>query len=223
MTRSGDVDLSFRPATYWPKSLTTEQLLSRVKGKARRDIARKVLEEQGFPGLSTFLARQELPPSDRAGWGATHPDFMGGEYLPSLEDGEVEIVRVSLASTTADQISICARRAGAGIEYRVVGEYEEDQGMHYQIPFKRSEQPLTLGELIRLMDGSHIPGDIYAGGLVVSNWESGFSGNNDVEEAMRFVKIESSFYPQLAAYYGKVAEGWCDEHQQDDDASAKDP
>ncbi len=62
MTRSdwwsGDVNLSFRPATYWPKSLTAEQLLSRVKGQARREIARKVLEEQGFSGLSTFLARQ---------------------------------------------------------------------------------------------------------------------------------------------------------------------
>jgi hypothetical protein len=32
-----NVDLSFRPDTYWPESLTPEQLLSRIRGKRPSD------------------------------------------------------------------------------------------------------------------------------------------------------------------------------------------
>ena len=51
-------------------------------------------------------------------------------FLPELLDDEVEIVRVSLALTTSDQISIRARPEDRKIKYRIVGEYEAD-GLHY--------------------------------------------------------------------------------------------
>ena len=47
---------------------------------------------------------------------------MGGEYLPPLRKGEVEIARISLESTTDDQISIRARRGRERIRCRVVDE-----------------------------------------------------------------------------------------------------
>lgn len=40
-------------------------------------------------------------------WG---PSWMGGEYLPDSEPGEVEIARIVLQSTTMDVFSIRARR-----------------------------------------------------------------------------------------------------------------
>jgi hypothetical protein len=43
------------------------------------------------------------------GWGAVHPLLMGGEYLPGVDKEEVEIMRISLASTSGDQISVRAR------------------------------------------------------------------------------------------------------------------
>jgi len=59
-------DLSYRPATYWPSAPTVEQLLSRIKGQARRDQARAIMESEGFSGLSTFIAQQSLSEDDRA-------------------------------------------------------------------------------------------------------------------------------------------------------------
>ena len=210
-----NIDLSYRPQTYWPVSLTQEQLISRIKGDARQKIARGILQTEGFPGLNEFLAREELSKEEREIWGGIHPTFLGGEFLPVMLDGEVEIVRISLNSTTNDQISVRACKKGKIISYRVVGEYEED--MSYDLPFDNSEMPLTLGELVKLMDGTNLPDDIFSGGLVVANWECGFEGNSDVEEAIRFVTIKSNFYSQLNEYYEIFSETWKEEHKFDDD------
>ena len=59
--------------------------------------------------------------------------FMGGEYLPKLEKGEVEIARISLRSVTADQISARARRIGAQIEYAIVDEYGDSSVITYRV------------------------------------------------------------------------------------------
>ena len=69
MTQTTDFDLSFRP-TYFPESRTPEQLLANIKGKARRDIAREVLEMEGCAGLTAFLGRETLEEPDRQAWGA---------------------------------------------------------------------------------------------------------------------------------------------------------
>ena len=49
--------------------------------------------------------------------------FMGGEYLPPVKKGEVEIARISLESVSGDQISVRARRSGGRISYSIVDEY----------------------------------------------------------------------------------------------------
>ena len=72
------VDLSFRPLSYWPESLDQEKLLGRIKGMARRVEARRILNNEGFRGLTQFLGRDELSdqergveqdPSEFNGWG----------------------------------------------------------------------------------------------------------------------------------------------------------
>ena len=143
------IDLSFRPRTYWPESCNPEQLLARIKGQIRRDVARKTLAEQGFSALTAFVAREELSDEDAEAWGGQHPWCLGGEYLPATRPNEVEIARISLASTTYDQISVRARR-GARIRYRIVDEYASP----YLPGIRSSQQPLTLDQLIRLIDGA---------------------------------------------------------------------
>jgi len=49
---------------------------------------------------------------------SVHPMFLGGNYLPDTERGEVEIARVSLASVTGDVTCVYARPADGGIHYR---------------------------------------------------------------------------------------------------------
>jgi hypothetical protein len=199
-------DLFYRPDTYWPESLTIEQLLSRIKGEARRQLAREIIETEGFAALSSFLARSELSDAERKSWGAAHPSCMGGEYLPSIAGDEVEIARISLNSIMFDQISIRARHDNGQIEYAVVDEYETP----HTLPFTHTKQPLTLGGLVALIDGTvyRDDPDVYPLGLIRSHWESMDEIGCDPEEAVAFASVGSSFYPAITSYYENEAQAW---------------
>ena len=215
---SVQIDLNYRPNTYWPEALDQEQLLSRIQGESRRTIARDVLAEEGFAGLNAFLARETLDDEERREWGLVHPQCMGGEYLPQLGVGDVEIARISLASTTGDQISIRASHAGEKIRYEVCDEYE----WTYELAFTESEQPLTLGELIALIDGSRNREEEQSGGLLVCHWENMIEWGNAPDEAVNFAWIQSAWYPELAAYYEQVAGDWHERKQQELDYEEED-
>ena len=204
-------DLNQRPSSYWPEALDQEQLLSRINGEARRSIAREILAEEGFVGLNAFLARETLNDEELRDWGLVHPDCMGGEYLPQMGVGDVEVARISLASTTSDQISIRASHAGERIRYAVLDEYESK----YELAVTESEQPLSLAELIQLIDGSKYCEEEQAGGILVCHWESMIGWGYDTDEAVAFAWIQSAWYPELTAYYEQVASNWCEQKQQE--------
>ena len=211
------IDTSYQPGSYWPESLTPEQLLSRIRGKTRQEIARRIYEDQGFRGLNEFFVKEELTEEERAAWGGVGPWCLGGEYLPPLYDNEVEIARISMASTTSDQISVRARQLDGAIHYRIVGEYEEEESMRYELPFKHSEQPLTLAELIDFIDGACHPEPAYPGGIFTSTWEAmndmGYSG----WEIISFLSLSSPFYPRLDACYQALGERWLEDNKELED------
>ena len=202
---SSTIDLSYRPESYWPKELDQEQLLSKIQGQERRKIARKLLAEGRVEEeeVSEFLFQDVLSDSDKQQWGLFHPTCMGGEYLPAPGPNEVEIARVSLKSTTADQISIRAQRKGSQISYSVVDEY----GTVFELQRERSKAPLTLQQLIQFVDGSGDPENPVTG-LLLSHWEFA-TESSGVREAVAFAQIESAFYQQLADHYSEVAREWC--------------
>lgn len=199
--------LDFRPPTYWPSEPGTRAVLARIKGTVRRAVAfRSIVSGSATPPES--LLSPSLSEDDRDFLGALHPTLMGGEYLPDLEPDEVEIARLDLASTTADVIALLARRAGAEIGYRVVDEYETE----YVCAPERSRQPLTLGELVELLDhtvqtDAHLSAAAY--GLIEGQWEWHLrAGNEAPEHAARFVSVSSAFYPALSEYYAARAQEW---------------
>ena len=198
------IDLSFRPDTYWPESRTPEQLLARIKGQVRRDLARRILAEDGFAGLTAFLAREELPDEERRQWGLQHPSCFGGEYLPSTDAEAVEIARISLASVLGDVISVRAIRRPTRITYAVVDEYETVfvPAVHW------SREPLTLGRLIELIDETVDEAGDYDHGLVWTFWLRELEMTGNRRKAVGFVDVESAFYPQLADYYRQEAAAW---------------
>jgi hypothetical protein len=179
-------------------------LLSRVAGQERREALRRQLTA-GDLNLPPELVVCLLDEEDRAAIGRIHPAFMGGEYLPPLLDDEVEIARVSLASVTADQISVRAQRVQRGIAYRIVDEYGED-GPGYVCRSNRSELPLTLGELVAMIDGAQEGGGAAMSALI-SNVESGADLPREYRD---FVRVSSEFYSQLRAYYEARIEAWFD-------------
>ena len=92
-----------------------------------------------------------------------HPMNMGGEYLPPMFDGEVEIARISLRSVTGDQISVRARRSRGDIEYRIVDEYPESGETYIPHP-RTSTRRLTMGALVTMIDEATDEGGVAIGG-----------------------------------------------------------
>ena len=200
-------DFNYQPTSYWPQSRTPEQLLANIKGEVRRGIARGILQNEGFVGLKEFLSREELNESDRVLWGRVDPACMGGEYLSSLQEGKVEIARISLNSITYDQISIRAKQVNNEIRYSVVNKYDCEAPKLPPV----THRPLKLGELISMIDAFHDQ-DFYAPyGIMRGFWEETLEGTEDILEAMSFATISSAYYPELANYYTAVAIRWAEE------------
>ena len=65
------IDLGFSPDTYWPTSPTREQLLARIKGQIRRNVARHIIEEKGLVGLTSLLGRPSLTEAELDQWGSS--------------------------------------------------------------------------------------------------------------------------------------------------------
>jgi hypothetical protein len=212
-----DIDLCFRPDTYWPESLTPEQLLTRIRGKRRQDIARELYKEFGFSALDEFLVREGLSTEDRSAWGAAGPWCMGGEYLPELGDGEIEIARISLASTTSDQVSVRARQDGERIRYRIVGEYEEEEAMRQQLPFDVTDQPLSLGELMGMIQGAKTSDTPCTVGVFSSIWSMMLEFAESREDIWGFISVSSAFYSEIAECYEVLAEQWLEENMEPHD------
>jgi hypothetical protein len=140
-----------RPDYFAPAPTPAEAVLRRVKGNTRRAMIGAALErgepldsvpadwqEHDLPGyLKNLLQRQ-------------HPQSRGGEELPDLLDGEVEIARITLVDSVHGEV--CSLRAmrsseGAGISLRLVDEWETE----YALPRTQISQALTAQEVLRLL------------------------------------------------------------------------
>lgn len=143
--QSHQIDLSWRPTTYfWPAGLET-QLLAKIKGAARRAALQQLIDDGRLNEIPDFLATAALSDAERVAIGRVHPHFMGGEYLPDQTEGEIEIARIEIESTTSDVTSVYARRRESAIHYRVVDEYGGETLS--EAVERTSTEPLTLGEL----------------------------------------------------------------------------
>lgn len=195
------IDLSFRPRTYFGPIPADTHVLARIGGRQRRDAARRILEDVRGAALGE-LAATVLQPEDRDALGRLHPWLMGGEYLPPFRPGETEIARISLASTTMDQISVRAQRIDRRIRYRIVDEYDGAYG-EYSCDPAESDAPLTLGKLARMIDCA-----CGAGGAVFSHLDRNAYLGVDLMALENFVEIGSEFYGQLGAYYRGRIDQW---------------
>ena len=152
--RLAAIELNYRPASYfWPLGLGTH-LLSRVKGARRKAALKDLIDGGRAEDVPDLIAKSALSDEERTAFGRIHPDFMGGEYLPDIGDQEVEIARITLASTTSDVTSVYARRDKHRIRYRVVDEYDGEMLTGPGPTTRTSIKPLTLKELVKFFDGA---------------------------------------------------------------------
>ena len=179
-------DLEFTPRGYFVARDLGLALPSDIKGRARRDAARRAAEDGD--ALPPGIAAPELSDDVRRALGAIHPHLMGGEYLPGMRGVEVEIARVSLRSVTSDQISVRARRTKDGIRYSIEDEYET----RYAVRPRTRPGPLPMRALVGLLDYHD---------LVMEMAFRQADGGASLDRAREFVRVESDFYPDLGAYY----------------------
>ena len=212
-------DLTYRPSTYWPDAPSVPQLLASISGEVRRAIVTNQPDVSVDAG--DWILPPTLTPDERGWWGSLHPSFMGGEYLSAPEADEVEIARISLSSTTADQISVRARRLDDGIAYRIVDEYDTNYDCE-----RHSAEPLTLAELIALLDDTDHPDEeLSGGGLVKAHWQhiADFAApRNRRREVSEFVTVSSPFYTDLSTYYEYELQDWLAAYADGDDTGTED-
>jgi hypothetical protein len=110
-----------------------------------------------------------------------------------------------LRSTTADVISIRARREAGQILYRIVDKY----GTDLEPQRRSSRRPVSLGELVKFIDGSHHPE--LAGGLALCYNQMNADGGRDHESLRHFSRVRSEVYPQQEERDERVFAAWAEE------------
>ena len=139
------IDLNYRPISYFWALEKGIHLTSNIMGAERKAIFERLLEEDRADEINDLISKPVLNDEERVQIGRIHPAFMGGEYLPRLRENEVEIARITLATTTQDVACVYAKKFKTRIHYRVVDEYN---GSTIEGKYRRtSKHPLTLNQL----------------------------------------------------------------------------
>ena len=205
------IDLDFRPTSYAADAGPVAAIVQNITGEHRRTLVAGALSTPGAADAGPIpdaLLADIVPDDLRVGLGRHHPTWLGGEYLPRYDVGEFEIARLVLRSTTQDVFSLRARRRTprARYRYRMVDEYEST----FDLPRQTSIRPLTLREVIALIDGItsddvDTRGQPFPEGFV---WWQLHEYGETPEEAARFVRVRSEVYPQMEAYYEERLVQW---------------
>jgi len=112
---------------------------------------------------------------------------MGGEFLPDLVADEVEVGRITLASTTQDVTCVYARQERDRIILRVVDEYDGDtlSGRNS----RSARQPLSLQQFVRFFLEAFDLNDV----IRMNFGDDGYPE----EEVFSFFEGSSDFYPEF--------------------------
>lgn len=197
-----NIDLKFRPTTYFWAKKHGITLVSDIKGAERRKLYEGALEADLTDLIDPDLLSHALANDQRQAQGRIHPSFMGGEYLPNNREGEVEIARITIASTTQDVTCVYARPVGKRIHYRVVDEYSGDtlDGRGHRTSMK----PLTLKQLTEFfLDSWNLLNCLDA------NFEGDGYPRDEVHDFI--VDASSSFYAEFGALISARVDEWLDQ------------
>ena len=162
----------------------------------------EALRNGNFDLIEDELIGAEVSYDLRNSLGANHPHLMGGEYLPSYLEGETEIARIELQSTTSDVISIRARGQDGLIHYRIVDEYDGE----FILSSETSQKPFTLEELVYFIENSSLCGLL--GSLHLGYNKYNLECMDSSDELRDFTSISSDIYSDLYNHFDRVFDDW---------------
>lgn len=207
MTDNGrGFDLDFRPASYWVYANARQQLRAgqtRVDDDELLHLCDDVVsEEETADGEMSVSAELDLMTA-----------FLGRLNHPPREGGAVEIAHIQMFNPWCDYSSVLAERRDGRIHYQVVDNYPDS--CNYRCTPESSDRPLSLGELIHLIDtAEHVDkssGAVESRGLVfgVIDWSADENGSReDLEELRSFIRVSSAFYDDLEVWYALACDEW---------------
>lgn len=204
-----EFNLGDRPPFYFGPQDLKDFYKSRILGQIRGNMVSEAIDKTSVP---SSLTETSLDPSLRDFQGQMHPSMMGGEYLPQHLINEIELCRVVLNSTTMDVTSLRVRKQKRRYVYRIVDEYSNK----FTLTKKTSTKPLSMKEVIQILDTSkevlYDSGEeIEYVGLIKPVIEYMKQDGCGKEESIEYVIVESTFYPELFAYYEQQKEIWFEE------------
>jgi hypothetical protein len=192
------IDLAYRPKSYFWAYDNNIKLASDIKGAERKAMYERALRSGDIELANSIISAPELTNEERKAHSGIHPAWMGGEYLHNLEAQEVEIARITIASTTQDVTCVYAKRGSSRIHYRVVDEYEN---MTLDERTRTSLRPLTLIELF----------DFFIKGWdLFCCLEANFSDHGYHREEVQgfIVDASSSFYAEFGDLVTQRVDAW---------------
>ena len=199
------IDLAYRPESYFWAYDNQIKLASDIRGAERKAMYERAIEAGDTDLANAIIETPELTHEERRAQGGIHPAWMGGEYLPKRQAQEVEIARITIASTTQDVTCIYAKRGKSRIYYRVVDEYEN---MTLDERTRTSVKPLTLIELFDFF----IKGwDLFC--CLEANF--GEHGYNRDEVQGFVVDASSSFYAEFEDLVRQRVDTWIDQRREE--------
>ena len=189
---------SYRPTNYFWAYDRGIRLASNIKGAERKALYERLLKEGDSGACDGLLTQSSLTVKQRRR-ANVHPAFMGGEYLPDCDPNEVEIARITIASTTQDVTCVYAKRVAGGIDYRVVDEYEgmtlDDETTH------RTTEPMALSELVQFFMTAWDLRMVLDANFVENGYPRSYARGFIVDAS-------SSFYAQFGDAMDNFVEDW---------------
>ena len=198
------IDLAYRPESYFWAYDNNIKLASDIKGAERKAMYERALRSGDIELANAIISEPELTHEQRKAQSGIHPAWMGGEYLPKREAQEVEIARITIASTTQDVTCVYAKRGKSRIHYRIVDEYE---GMTLDNRRRTSLKPLSLIELF----------DFFIKGWdLFCCLDANFCEHGYVREEVQgfIVDASSSFYAEFGDLVTQRVDAWVDEKRE---------
>jgi hypothetical protein len=134
---------------FEPAPTAEEEIVRRIKGNYRRRLVSRAMRDQGTNSIPDLWKNHEFSEVLKNWLGRQNPQFRGGEDLPDLENGEVEIARLTLANSVHGEVtSLRAKltKQDRKISLRMVDEYESE----IKLPYQLANMPLTWEQVIGL-------------------------------------------------------------------------
>jgi hypothetical protein len=197
--------------TTWKVFDPVAKALLTVKGTYKRKIFEGACRLGEYDQLEKIMKNISISRTELKRWAGSHSDNynVDYEYLPNYLLGEVEIARIESdtgrPSSTYYTTCIRARRVGKKIKYRIVDDYDTWDDIEFSP--RESIQPLSLGELVALIDGAYYASGEFHG-LATAFAINNYDADQELDDILAATGISSTFYGQLSVHYEHAIRSW---------------